>query len=207
MAYDDGSVHRPRVGPFRLFFSPTKAVSQRTSTSKTATAYVCAPTGPRSAGRSSTRIFAFAESSLGGCTGHEEDTDPCAARTARAARSAEAGARGPRAHAEQRGRIIAGKLELGDVASLRRFVGLTQGQFAEALGTSGAHPAELGARPRHARRARARAAPDCRVRPEHDPQEPRIGGVTTPPKALGSPMRSTAPQGALSAHSGSSGTA
>ena len=61
---------------------------------------------------------------------------PCAARTARAARSAEAGARGPRAHAEQRGRIIAGKLELGDVALLRRFVGLTQGQFAEALGIS-----------------------------------------------------------------------
>jgi putative transcriptional regulator len=37
---------------------------------------------------------------------------------------------------EQRQRIIAGKLEPGDVAALRRFVKLTQKQFAEALGVS-----------------------------------------------------------------------
>ncbi len=37
---------------------------------------------------------------------------------------------------EQRKRIIAGRLEAGDVAALRRFVGLTQEQFAEALGIS-----------------------------------------------------------------------
>lgn len=36
----------------------------------------------------------------------------------------------------QRKRIIAGKLEPGDVAALRRFVCLTQEQFAEALGIS-----------------------------------------------------------------------
>jgi putative transcriptional regulator len=36
----------------------------------------------------------------------------------------------------QRKRIIAGKLEAGDVAALRRFVCLTQEQFAEALGIS-----------------------------------------------------------------------
>ncbi len=36
----------------------------------------------------------------------------------------------------QRKRIIAGKLEAGDVAALRRFICLTQEQFAEALGTS-----------------------------------------------------------------------
>jgi putative transcriptional regulator len=36
----------------------------------------------------------------------------------------------------QRKRIIAGKLEQGDVAALRRFVCLTQEQFAEALGIS-----------------------------------------------------------------------
>ena len=36
----------------------------------------------------------------------------------------------------QRKRIIAGKLEVGDVAALRRFVCLTQEQFAEALGIS-----------------------------------------------------------------------
>jgi putative transcriptional regulator len=36
----------------------------------------------------------------------------------------------------QRKRIIAGKLEPGDVAALRRFVCLTQKQFAEALGIS-----------------------------------------------------------------------
>jgi putative transcriptional regulator len=37
---------------------------------------------------------------------------------------------------KQRKRIIAGKLEAGDVAALRRFVCLTQEQFAEALGIS-----------------------------------------------------------------------
>jgi putative transcriptional regulator len=36
----------------------------------------------------------------------------------------------------QRRRIIAGRLEPGDVAALRRFVQLTQEQFAEALGIS-----------------------------------------------------------------------
>ncbi len=36
----------------------------------------------------------------------------------------------------QRKRIMAGKLEPGDVAALRRFVCLTQEQFAEALGIS-----------------------------------------------------------------------
>ena len=36
----------------------------------------------------------------------------------------------------QRKRIIAGKLEPGDVAALRRFVDLTQEQFAQALGIS-----------------------------------------------------------------------
>jgi putative transcriptional regulator len=36
----------------------------------------------------------------------------------------------------QRRRIIAGKLEPGDVAALRRFICLTQEQFAEALGIS-----------------------------------------------------------------------
>ncbi|MEI9938119.1 MAG: helix-turn-helix domain-containing protein [Pseudomonadota bacterium] len=36
----------------------------------------------------------------------------------------------------QRKRIIAGKLEAGDVAALRRFVCLTQEQFAQALGIS-----------------------------------------------------------------------
>jgi len=36
----------------------------------------------------------------------------------------------------QRQRIIAGKLEPGDVAALRRFICLTQEQFAEALGIS-----------------------------------------------------------------------
>jgi putative transcriptional regulator len=36
----------------------------------------------------------------------------------------------------QRNRIIAGKLEPGDVAALRRFICLTQEQFAEALGIS-----------------------------------------------------------------------
>lgn len=36
----------------------------------------------------------------------------------------------------QRKRIIAGRLEPGDVAALRRFVCLTQEQFAEALGIS-----------------------------------------------------------------------
>lgn len=39
----------------------------------------------------------------------------------------------------QRLRIIAGQLEAGDVAALRRFVRLTQEQFAEALGISVAH--------------------------------------------------------------------
>jgi DNA-binding transcriptional regulator YiaG len=37
---------------------------------------------------------------------------------------------------DQRQRIIGGLLERGDVAALRRFVGLTQEQFAEALGFS-----------------------------------------------------------------------
>jgi putative transcriptional regulator len=37
---------------------------------------------------------------------------------------------------DQRKRIIAGRLEPGDVAALRRFVQLTQDQFAEALGIS-----------------------------------------------------------------------
>jgi putative transcriptional regulator len=37
---------------------------------------------------------------------------------------------------DQRERIIAGRLEPGDVAALRRFVQLTQEQFAEALGIS-----------------------------------------------------------------------
>jgi putative transcriptional regulator len=37
---------------------------------------------------------------------------------------------------DQRARIIAGRLEAGDVAALRRFVQLTQEQFAEALGIS-----------------------------------------------------------------------
>lgn len=37
---------------------------------------------------------------------------------------------------QQRKRIMAGKLEPGDVAALRRFVDLTQEQFAEALGIS-----------------------------------------------------------------------
>jgi putative transcriptional regulator len=36
----------------------------------------------------------------------------------------------------QRKRIMAGKLEPGDVAALRRFVCLTQERFAEALGIS-----------------------------------------------------------------------
>jgi putative transcriptional regulator len=36
----------------------------------------------------------------------------------------------------QRKRIIAGNLEQGDVAALRRFICLTQEQFAEALGIS-----------------------------------------------------------------------
>jgi putative transcriptional regulator len=36
----------------------------------------------------------------------------------------------------QRKRIMAGNLEPGDVAALRRFVCLTQEQFAEALGIS-----------------------------------------------------------------------
>ncbi|MEZ4222587.1 MAG: hypothetical protein R3B13_16725 [Polyangiaceae bacterium] len=36
----------------------------------------------------------------------------------------------------QRKRIIAGKLQPGDVAALRRFVCLTQEQFASALGIS-----------------------------------------------------------------------
>jgi putative transcriptional regulator len=36
----------------------------------------------------------------------------------------------------QRKRIIAGQLEPGDVAALRRFICLTQEQFAEALGIS-----------------------------------------------------------------------
>lgn len=37
---------------------------------------------------------------------------------------------------DQRLRIVAGNLEPGDVAALRRFVQLTQEQFAEALGIS-----------------------------------------------------------------------
>lgn len=37
---------------------------------------------------------------------------------------------------EQRKRIAAGALQAGDVAALRRFVQLTQAQFAEALGIS-----------------------------------------------------------------------
>lgn len=37
---------------------------------------------------------------------------------------------------DQRRRIIAGKLQPGDVVALRRFVQLTQAQFAEALGIS-----------------------------------------------------------------------
>lgn len=37
---------------------------------------------------------------------------------------------------DQRRRIIAGHLQPGDVAALRRFVRLTQEQFAEALGIS-----------------------------------------------------------------------
>jgi putative transcriptional regulator len=37
---------------------------------------------------------------------------------------------------EQRKRISAGRLQPGDVAALRRFVVLTQAQFAEALGIS-----------------------------------------------------------------------
>ena len=36
----------------------------------------------------------------------------------------------------QRQRIIRGDLERGDVAALRRFIGLTQAQFAVALGIS-----------------------------------------------------------------------
>ena len=36
----------------------------------------------------------------------------------------------------QRQRIMRGELESGDVAALRRFIGLTQLQFAEALGIS-----------------------------------------------------------------------
>jgi putative transcriptional regulator len=36
----------------------------------------------------------------------------------------------------QRKRIIAGRLEPGDVAALRRFICLTQEQFAKALGIS-----------------------------------------------------------------------
>jgi len=36
----------------------------------------------------------------------------------------------------QRKRIVAGQLEPGDVAALRRFICLTQEQFAEALGIS-----------------------------------------------------------------------
>jgi putative transcriptional regulator len=37
---------------------------------------------------------------------------------------------------DRRERIIAGQLQAGDVAALRRFVRLTQEQFAEALGIS-----------------------------------------------------------------------
>ena len=36
----------------------------------------------------------------------------------------------------QRGRIMKGKLKPGDVAALRRFICLTQQQFADALGIS-----------------------------------------------------------------------
>ena len=36
----------------------------------------------------------------------------------------------------QRQRIMRGELEPGDVAALRRFIGLTQAQFAEALAPS-----------------------------------------------------------------------
>ncbi len=36
----------------------------------------------------------------------------------------------------QRARIMRGELKMGDVAALRRFIGLTQTQFAEALGIS-----------------------------------------------------------------------
>jgi putative transcriptional regulator len=36
----------------------------------------------------------------------------------------------------QRERIMRGELRAGDVAALRRFIGLTQTQFAEALGIS-----------------------------------------------------------------------
>jgi putative transcriptional regulator len=36
----------------------------------------------------------------------------------------------------QRERIMRGELQRGDVAALRRFIGLTQAQFAEALGIS-----------------------------------------------------------------------
>jgi putative transcriptional regulator len=36
----------------------------------------------------------------------------------------------------QRKRIMRGQLQPGDVAALRRFIGLTQAQFAEALGIS-----------------------------------------------------------------------
>jgi putative transcriptional regulator len=36
----------------------------------------------------------------------------------------------------QRRRIMAGKLQTGDVAALRKFICLTQQQFAEALGIS-----------------------------------------------------------------------
>lgn len=38
--------------------------------------------------------------------------------------------------AAQRHRIMSGRLEPGDIAALRRFVGLTQEQFAQALGIS-----------------------------------------------------------------------
>jgi DNA-binding transcriptional regulator YiaG len=37
---------------------------------------------------------------------------------------------------EQRSRILAGELQEGDVAALRRFVVLTQAQFAQAFGVS-----------------------------------------------------------------------
>jgi putative transcriptional regulator len=36
----------------------------------------------------------------------------------------------------QRERIMAGKLETGDIAALRKFIGLSQPQFATALGIS-----------------------------------------------------------------------
>lgn len=36
----------------------------------------------------------------------------------------------------QRRRIMRGELQPGDVSALRRFIGLTQAQFAEALGIS-----------------------------------------------------------------------